>query len=102
MLKDILVTYLKDLQKIINRGDAREESFYHCLKDMIDAYAKLHQISKCEVGILPKASTHTSSWSEAPSSWSEAIGSSPLPRRKPVIASHVALFSPRTPKNTPR
>ncbi len=55
MLKDILVTYLKDLQKIINRGDAREESFYHCLKDMIDAYAKLNQISKCEVGILPKA-----------------------------------------------
>lgn len=55
MLKDILVTYLKDLQKIINRGDAREESFYHCLKDMIDAYAKLNKISKCEVGILPKA-----------------------------------------------
>ena len=54
MLKDILVTYLNDLQKIINRGDAREESFYHCLKDMIDAYAKLAKISKCEVGILPK------------------------------------------------
>ncbi len=54
MLKDILVTYLNDLQKIINRGDAREESFYHCLKDMIEAYAKLAKISKCEVGILPK------------------------------------------------
>lgn len=54
MLKAILVTYLNDLQKIINRGDAREESFYHCLKDMIEAYAKLNKISKCEVGILPK------------------------------------------------
>ncbi len=54
MLKAILVTYLNDLQKIINRGDAREESFYHCLKDMVEAYAKLSKISKCEVGILPK------------------------------------------------
>lgn len=54
MFKAILVTYLNDMQKIINRGDAREESFYHCLKDMIEAYAKLSKISKCEVGILPK------------------------------------------------
>lgn len=54
LFKANLVTYLNDLQKIINRGDAREESFYHCLKDMIEAYAKLSKISKCEVGILPK------------------------------------------------
>ncbi len=54
MFKAILVTYLNDLQKIINRGDAREESFYHCLKDMVEAYAELSKISKCEVGILPK------------------------------------------------
>lgn len=54
LFKAILVTYLNDLQKIINRGDAREESFYHCLKDMIEVYAKLNKISKCEVGILPK------------------------------------------------
>ncbi|HRY84211.1 MAG TPA: DNA methyltransferase, partial [Candidatus Cloacimonadota bacterium] len=53
-MRQILSTYLNDLQKIIDRGDAREESFYHCLKDMIDAYAKLNKISKCEVGILPK------------------------------------------------
>ncbi|MDP3114884.1 MAG: hypothetical protein Q8M98_08910 [Candidatus Cloacimonadaceae bacterium] len=45
---------MSDLQKIINRGDGREESFYHCLKDMIDAYAGQKMISKCEVGILPK------------------------------------------------
>lgn len=55
MLKDILVTYLNDMQKIINRGDAREESFYHCLKDMIDAYAQVSKINKCEVSILPKS-----------------------------------------------
>ena len=54
MLKAILEKYLNDLQQIINRGDAREESFYHCLKDMIDAYARLAKIRKCEVGILPK------------------------------------------------
>ncbi|MDP3114511.1 MAG: type ISP restriction/modification enzyme [Candidatus Cloacimonadaceae bacterium] len=54
MRKQILDTYLSDLQKIINRGDGREESFYHCLKDMIDAYAGQKMISKCEVGILPK------------------------------------------------
>ncbi|MDD3536460.1 MAG: DNA methyltransferase, partial [Candidatus Cloacimonetes bacterium] len=54
MLKDILTTYLKELQKNINRGDAQEESFYHCLKDMIDAFAKLNKIPACEVTILPK------------------------------------------------
>jgi len=54
-MKEILATYLRDLQKIINRGDAREESYYHCLKDMIDAYAKENRIHKCEVSILPKA-----------------------------------------------
>lgn len=54
-MKHIISTYLDDLQKEINRGDAREESFYHCLKDMIDAYAAHSKISKCEVTILPKA-----------------------------------------------
>ncbi|MFA7543542.1 MAG: type ISP restriction/modification enzyme [Candidatus Cloacimonadaceae bacterium] len=54
MLKDILTTYLKELQKNINRGDAQEESFYHCLKDMIEAFAKLNKIPACEVTILPK------------------------------------------------
>lgn len=54
-MKHILNTYLDDLQKEINRGDAREESFYHCLKDMIDAYAAQKHIDKCEVTILPKA-----------------------------------------------
>ena len=54
MLKELLTKYLGDLQRIINRGDGREESFYHCLKDLIDAWASLHKIGNCEVGILPK------------------------------------------------
>ena len=54
MLRELLNKYLSDLQGIINRGDGREESFYHCLKDMIDAWAALNKIGRCEVGILPK------------------------------------------------
>lgn len=55
MLKQILTRYLRDLQQIIDRGDAREETFYHCLKDLIEAYARENRIAKCEVTILPKA-----------------------------------------------
>ena len=55
MLKHILTRYLRDLQQIIDRGDAREETFYHCLKDLIEAYARENRIAKCEVTILPKA-----------------------------------------------
>ncbi|MCB5277897.1 MAG: N-6 DNA methylase [Candidatus Cloacimonetes bacterium] len=54
-MKKVLTKYLSSLQNIIQRGDAREESFYHCLKEMIDAYATLSKISRCEVSILPKA-----------------------------------------------
>lgn len=50
-----MTKYLSDLQKIIDRGDAREESFYHCLKDLLEAYARENRIAKCEVTILPKA-----------------------------------------------
>jgi len=55
LLNQILTRYLNDLQKIIDRGDAREETFYHCLKEMIEAYAKGSGIAKCEITILPKA-----------------------------------------------
>ena len=55
LIKLILQQYLNDLQKVLNRGDAREESYYHCLKELIEAYAKESGISKCEVSILPKA-----------------------------------------------
>ncbi|MCB5272209.1 MAG: N-6 DNA methylase [Candidatus Cloacimonetes bacterium] len=55
MLKHILTKYLSDLQKIIDWGDAREESFYHCLKDLLETYARENRIAKCEVTILPKA-----------------------------------------------
>lgn len=55
MLKKILKQYVQALQDAINRGDAREETFYPCLKDLIDDYAKLKGISNCDVTILPKA-----------------------------------------------
>ncbi len=55
MLKKILEQYVQALQETINRGDAREETFYPCLKDLIDNYAKLQGISNCDVTILPKA-----------------------------------------------
>ena len=55
MLKKILKQYVQALQDTINRGDAREETFYPCLKDLIDNYAKLQGISNCDVTILPKA-----------------------------------------------
>jgi hypothetical protein len=38
----------------MNRGDAREESYYHCLKDLLDAFASASGIPKSEVSILPK------------------------------------------------
>lgn len=55
MLKDILNKYLKDLQTEINRGDTREESLYPCLKDLLEAYARLNKNSKCGVTVLPKS-----------------------------------------------
>ncbi len=53
-MKQILTRYLNDLQKVMNRGDAREESFYHCVKEMLESYAKDNGFDRCEVSILPK------------------------------------------------
>jgi len=54
-LKQILTRYLSELQKVINRGDAREESFYHCVKEMLESYAQANGFRRSEVSILPKA-----------------------------------------------
>ncbi|MDD3535873.1 MAG: DNA methyltransferase, partial [Candidatus Cloacimonetes bacterium] len=54
-MKNILEKYLNELQQSINRGDAREESFYHALKELLEAYARQIENAKCEVTILPKA-----------------------------------------------
>ncbi|MFA7543555.1 MAG: hypothetical protein WCY84_04200, partial [Candidatus Cloacimonadaceae bacterium] len=55
MLKVILDKYLNKLQQLINRGDAREESFYHCLKELLEDYAQLKGVDKCDITVLPKA-----------------------------------------------
>ena len=55
LLKQILTRYLSELQKVINRGDAREESFYHCVKEMLESYAQANGFRRSEVSILPKA-----------------------------------------------
>ncbi len=55
MLNKILKQYVQALQDAINKGDAREETFYPHLKDLIDNYAKLKEIGNCDVTILPRA-----------------------------------------------
>ncbi|NLK49993.1 MAG: DNA methyltransferase, partial [Candidatus Cloacimonetes bacterium] len=54
MLKRALTKYIKDLQDIINRQDATEESFYGCLEELIKAYAEINNIKNCNVTVLPK------------------------------------------------
>ncbi|MBP7214275.1 MAG: DNA methyltransferase [Candidatus Kapabacteria bacterium] len=46
--------YLENLQNTLNRGDAREESFYEHLKDLILSYADSKNIPKIDITILPK------------------------------------------------
>ncbi|MFA7542973.1 MAG: hypothetical protein WCY84_01250, partial [Candidatus Cloacimonadaceae bacterium] len=54
MMENILKKYLDDLQEIIVRGDFREESFYHCLKEMIEEYARYKSIESCDITIQPQ------------------------------------------------
>ena len=50
----MLKSYISRIVKTFNRGDAREESYYHILKWLIDEYS-LSQRKKLEVTILPKS-----------------------------------------------
>ena len=50
----ILKSYLKDLQATLNMGDAREESYYAHLKDLLLSFAEKLKIKKPDVTILPK------------------------------------------------
>jgi len=52
--KAILRSYLKNLHKIIAQGDAREESFYSALEDLINAYAEATTKEHIHVTTLPK------------------------------------------------
>ncbi len=46
--------YLKNLQTTMNRGDAREESYYKHLENLIKVYTEANNIKKIDVTILPK------------------------------------------------
>ena len=49
-----LKQYLKNLQTTLNKGDAREESYYTHLKDLLLAFVEKSKIKKPEITILPK------------------------------------------------
>lgn len=53
-MKELLEQYLKNLTDTSKRGDAREESYYKHLDDLIKQYADINKIKKIDVTILPK------------------------------------------------
>jgi len=53
-LKKLLEQYLKNLTKTSARGDAREESYYKHLDNLIKQYAENQKIKQIDVTILPK------------------------------------------------
>jgi len=53
-VKELLEQYLKNLTYIARRGDAREESYYKHLDDLIKQYAEIQKIKNVDVTILPK------------------------------------------------
>ena len=50
----MLKAYLKKIADTANRGDAREESYYPVLKDLLDEYGKSVGKKQTQVTILPK------------------------------------------------
>jgi type I restriction-modification system DNA methylase subunit len=50
MLKD----YLKKITDIFNQGDAREESFYPVLKELLEEYCRSNDRKNVQITILPK------------------------------------------------
>jgi len=61
LIKKLLADYLKALQAVIDRADAREESFYGCLEGMLQDYAAQKGLPRCAITTLPKATSHNSS-----------------------------------------
>ena len=53
-MKKLLEQYLKNLTDTTRRGDAREESYYKHLDDLIKQYAENQKIKNIDVTILPK------------------------------------------------
>jgi len=46
-MKKLLEQYLKNLTTTTQHGDAREESYYKHLDDLIKKYAELQKYKKC-------------------------------------------------------
>lgn len=55
MAEAIFKTYLANLQATLNKGDAREESFYEHVKTLLLQYAEATNRKKPDITILPKA-----------------------------------------------
>jgi predicted helicase len=53
-VRKLLEQYLKNLTDTTRRGDAREESYYKHLDDLIKQYADIQKIKNIDVTILPK------------------------------------------------
>jgi hypothetical protein len=53
-VKKLLEQYLKNLTDTTRRGDAREESYYKHLDDLIKQFALIQSIKKVDITILPK------------------------------------------------
>lgn len=53
-MKELLEQFLNNLTKTFQRGDAREESYYKHLDDLIKQYAENQNIKNIDVTILPK------------------------------------------------
>lgn len=54
MLKQLLKQYLKNLTNTFQRGDAREESYYTSLDELIKKMAAILKVKNIDITILPK------------------------------------------------
>jgi hypothetical protein len=50
----MLKTYLKKIHKIASRGDAREESYYSALEELLNGYAEKKSKKNVQITTLPK------------------------------------------------
>ena len=50
----MLKSYLNNLQATINKGDAREESYYKHIEDLILEFADVNKLKKINITVLPK------------------------------------------------
>ena len=53
-MKKLLEQYLKNLTETLKHGDAREESYYKHLDELVKKYADIQKVKNIDVTILPK------------------------------------------------